>query len=62
MKLFFSAIGLLLIFEGLPYFLNPGGTKKMAEFLMNVEPKSLRITGFVLMLTGLLILYVVNVY
>ncbi len=58
MKLLFSAIGLLLIFEGLPYFLNPGGMKKMAEFLINAEPKNLRITGFALMLVGLLILYV----
>lgn len=58
MKLFLSAIGLLLIFEGLPYFLNPGGVRKLAEFLINVEPKNLRITGFALMLVGLLILYV----
>lgn len=57
MKLFLSAIGLLLIFEGLPYFLNPGGMKKMAEFLIGAEPRNLRVTGLALMIAGLLILY-----
>ena len=58
MELFISAIGLLLIIEGLPYFINPNGMKGMARYLMTVETKNLRIGGFVMMTCGLAILYV----
>ncbi len=58
MELFFSAIGLLLIFEGLPYFINPEGMQKMAELMRDANPGTLRTGGFLLMITGLMILYV----
>jgi len=58
MELLISAIGLVLILEGLPYFINPDGMKNMAQFMSTVESKTLRTAGFVLMLTGLVILYV----
>ncbi len=60
MELFFSAVGLLLIFEGLPYFINPEGMQKMAELLQSANPAMLRMGGFFLMITGLMILYVFN--
>lgn len=58
MELLISAIGLLLIIEGLPYFMNPNGMKSMAGYLTTVNSKNLRIGGFVMMTTGLAILYV----
>ncbi|MFQ5432057.1 MAG: DUF2065 domain-containing protein [Nitrospinota bacterium] len=58
MELFISAIGLVLIIEGLPYFMSPNAMKGMAGYLRTVESKNLRIGGFVMMVTGLAILYV----
>ncbi|MDH5542380.1 MAG: DUF2065 domain-containing protein [Nitrospinota bacterium] len=57
MKLFFAAIGLVLIFEGLPYFLNPDGMKNMARFIVDLEPSTLRVAGLGLMVAGLILLY-----
>lgn len=58
MEIFISAIGLIMIFEGLPYFVNPNGMKGMAAYLMTVETKKLRVGGLVMMTCGLAILYV----
>ena len=58
MELFISAIGLLLIIEGVPYFINPKGMKTIAGYLLSINPRQLRIGGFVMMMTGLVILYV----
>lgn len=58
MELFISAIGLVLIIEGLPYFISPNGMKGMAGYLMTVETKKLRVGGFVMMACGLAVLYV----
>lgn len=60
MEIFLSALGLLLIFEGLPYFIVPDEMKKMAELMTQAASRSLRIGGFALMVTGLVILYVVH--
>ncbi|MBI5178979.1 MAG: DUF2065 domain-containing protein [Nitrospinae bacterium] len=58
MELFVSAVGLVLIFEGLPYFIAPLAAKNMAAFMAQTDPRVLRVGGFLLMLTGLGILYV----
>ena len=58
MELFISAIGLLLIIEGLPYFINPNGMKTIAGYLLTANARQLRIGGFVMMVIGLVILYV----
>ena len=58
MELFISTMGLVLIIEGLPYFMDPNGMKSMAGYLQTVNSKNLRIGGFVLMAAGLAILYV----
>ena len=58
MEIFISALGLLLIIEGLPYFITPNGMKGMAGYLITVETRKLRIGGFVMMTCGLAILYV----
>lgn len=58
MEIFISAIGLLMIIEGLPYFINPNGMKSIAGYILEAETKKLRIGGFVMMTCGLAILYV----
>lgn len=60
MELFISAVGLLFIIEGLPYFINPDGMKRIAGILLTMNPRNLRIGGLVLMSTGMVILYVVH--
>ncbi len=57
MRLFVSAVGLVLIFEGLPYFLYPDGVRQVAMFMAGSDSKSLRVGGLALMLAGLGILY-----
>jgi hypothetical protein len=57
MKLFLTAFALVLIIEGLPYFINPNGMKNMAKFVMELNPSTLRIAGFSMMIIGLFILY-----
>jgi hypothetical protein len=57
-ELFVSAVGLVLIFEGIPYFLYPEGMKRMAGFMAQTDSKALRIGGLALMLAGIGILYV----
>jgi len=60
MTVLLTAFGLVLIIEGLPYFINPAGMQNMARLMAEVNPKSLRIGGFFLMLTGLALVYVFN--
>ena len=58
MKFFLAVIGMVLIFEGLPYFAWP---EKMKEFLKQVqemEPAHLRLIGFISMCLGLLLCYI----
>ena len=62
MKYFLTALGLALILEGMPYFLAPGSIKKTLELIREQPEKYLRIFGLSAMLSGLLLLYVVNVF
>lgn len=57
MSLFLSALGLVFIVEGLPYFCFPATIKSIAEKLTEVSNSRLRILGIGLMLAGLLIIY-----
>lgn len=53
MKLFLVAIGLVMILEGVPYFLSPKSAKEITMMIQEMEDKTLRIIGFVLMMIGL---------
>ncbi len=60
MKYFLTALGLMLIFEGMPYFVFP---ERMIEFLREITgipPSSLRIFGLISIIVGLAICYFVN--
>ena len=59
MSLEFLAIvlGVVLIVEGVPWFLSPQGTKRMLSDLFRMSDQSLRAVGLVFMLAGLLIVY-----
>ena len=57
MKFFFSVIGMVMIIEGLPYFVSPAKMKEVVKAIINLEDAHLRKFGFVLMLAGLCIVY-----
>ena len=62
MKYFLTALGLALILEGMPYFIAPGSIKKTLEMIKEQPEKSLRLFGLMAMLSGVILLYVVNVF
>jgi len=62
MKYFLTALGLALILEGMPYFIAPGSIKKTLEMIKDQPEKILRLFGLMAMLSGVVLLYVVNVF
>lgn len=50
-------LGVVLIVEGIPWFLSPRGTKRMLNELSRMNDLPLRGIGFVFMLAGLLLVY-----
>ena len=57
MGLFLSALGLMMIFEGIPYFCAPSQVKVFAEKIGKIPDQVLRVVGFALMLVGLTVVY-----
>ena len=57
MGLFLSALGLMMIFEGIPYFCAPSQVKAFAQKINQFSNQTLRIIGFALMLLGLIVVY-----
>ena len=57
MKFFLCVIGMVMIIEGLPYFAFPERIKSWLEKINEIPDRTLRGFGFVLMLTGLLLVY-----
>jgi len=54
------ALALLLVLEGLLPFLNPAGFKQAMLMISQMSGKQLRISGFVSMMLGVLLMYTVN--
>jgi hypothetical protein len=55
-------LGVVLIIEGIPWFLSPRGTKRMLIELSQLNDNSLRGIGLVFMLAGLFLVYLVRVH
>jgi uncharacterized protein YjeT (DUF2065 family) len=53
-------LGVVLIVEGIPWFLSPRRTKRMLSELFRMNDNSLRALGLVFMLAGLLVVYLVK--
>jgi len=49
--------GLVLVFEGVPWFLSPGRMRRFVLQLSTLPEGSLRLTGFFSMMAGLLVVY-----
>ena len=57
MNLVLVALGLMMVFEGIPLFCFPDQLKEIARKLPELENATLRSIGFVVMLIGLAIVY-----
>ena len=57
MSFFLSALGLMMVFEGIPYFCFPKKEKLFAQKLPEIPDSTLRVVGFFLMMIGLLVVY-----
>ncbi|MBW1895919.1 MAG: DUF2065 domain-containing protein [Deltaproteobacteria bacterium] len=58
MEYFLCVFGMVLIVEGLPYFVVPGKIKVWVQKLAELPDSSLRMMGLILMLAGLGMVYV----
>ena len=55
-----AAVAILLVLEGLLPFANPSRTRRVFEQLSKLGERELRIAGFISMLAGLVLLFVVR--
>lgn len=53
-------IGVVMIVEGIPWFLSPDGYKRLFLQLLPLDNAMLRLLGLGLMLSGLLLVYLVK--
>jgi uncharacterized protein YjeT (DUF2065 family) len=53
-------LALVLIIEGVMPFLSPGGMRNLMKTMSEMEDGALRMSGFVSMMIGLALLYIVN--
>jgi uncharacterized protein YjeT (DUF2065 family) len=52
-----AALALVFVIEGMLPFLNPQSLRRMLVTVARLDDRTLRVTGFVSMLCGLLLLY-----
>lgn len=57
MEFFLCVIGMVMIIEGIPYFVFPEKMKSWVRKVLEIPEGSLRRFGFVLMLIGLWLVY-----
>ena len=57
MKFFFCVMGMVMIVEGLPYFISPNKMRQMVTMILQRPEGTLRRFGFLMMLAGLVVVY-----
>lgn len=60
MEFVIVVLGVVMIVEGIPWFLSPGGYKRLLLQVLPLGDAMLRAFGLVMMLSGLLIVYLVK--
>ena len=55
-----AALALVLVLEGVLPFLSPAVVRRMLETVSQVDDRSMRISGLVSMMAGLVLLYLVR--
>ena len=56
-SLFFTALGLAMLLEGLPYLISPSGVRSYLRMLERMDDIVLRAIGLALIVGGLLVAY-----
>ena len=57
MRYLLSVVSMVFIIEGIPYFMFPRKFKELIRMILEVEESYLRISGLMLMIIGLILLY-----
>jgi len=60
MALVLTVLGLILVLEGIPWFLSPRRCKTLLLTLAEIDDAPLRLAGLAAMLLGLLLVYLVR--
>ncbi|MFH2123786.1 MAG: DUF2065 domain-containing protein [Pseudomonadota bacterium] len=60
MKLFILLIGMVLIFEGIPYVAAPESMQSWLKKISEMPPGQLRVMGLMAMATGLLLCWIIQ--
>lgn len=60
MEFLATLLGLILVIEGIPWFLSPRGTKKLLLQMLMVPDSALRVAGLAAMLGGLLTVWLTH--
>jgi len=60
MEFLITILGVVLIIEGIPWFLSPPKIKKLFSQLFVLPDRTLRFYGLSMMLAGLLVVYLVR--
>lgn len=55
-----AAMALVLVFEGIMPFLSPNALRRALELVAQMDDRSMRVSGLVSMVLGVLILYLVH--
>ncbi len=58
MEFFLCVTGMVMIVEGLPYFLAPDKMKNMIKMLLELPDKSIRGFGGFIMFVGVIVVYI----
>lgn len=61
MELFFSALGLALVIEGLPYVVAPMKVRQFATVLPHLSNGFLQTVGVVVMILGVAVIFIARV-
>jgi uncharacterized protein YjeT (DUF2065 family) len=54
------ALALVLVIEGILPFINPAGMRRVMQMMAEMDDRSLRTSGLVSMVLGVVMLYLVN--
>jgi uncharacterized protein YjeT (DUF2065 family) len=57
MDFLLTLLGLVLVLEGMPWFLSPGRVKRLLRTILAAPDRSLRAVGLLFMLAGLLLVF-----
>ncbi len=55
-----AALALVLVIEGIVPFVSPASMRKMLQTVSQIDDRTLRITGLVSMICGVVLLYLVR--